>query len=40
MEHLWLNKEKVEEEQGSVLAAKSTVVQAQAAHEEHKATRL
>ena len=38
--HLCLTKERVEEEREGVLAAKSTVVQAQAALEEHEATRL
>ena len=38
--HLCLTKETVEEEREGVLAAKSTVVQGQAAHEEHEATRL
>ena len=39
-EHLCLTKERVEEEREGVLAANSTVLQAQAAHEEHEATRL
>ena len=39
-EHLWLTKEGVEEERESELVAKSTLVHAQAAHEEHEATRL
>ena len=37
---MWLTKRRVEEERESVLTAKRTVVQAQAAHEEHEATRL
>ena len=39
-ERLWLTQERVEEERESVLAAKSTVAQAQDTHEEHVATRL
>ena len=37
-EHLWLTKDRVEEECESVMTAKSTVVQAHAAHEENEAT--
>ena len=37
-EHLWLTRERVDGERESVLAAKSTMAQAQAAHEEHEGT--
>ena len=39
-ERMWLIEESVEEEQESVLAANSTVVQAKAANKENEATRL